>query len=278
MGTRTSINVNALGFPTLQDAQDAINAALAPLLSQLIGAFAIQVTDQAPQTVREVKAFIDIDSAGTTITTPFQVVCFQADIDPTLDLLLNNFRAANPGYFFAPPIYIWSVSISQVPFRCMAFLLYNTVAANGAANWDPGYIASGGSGGTIPWPGAFSPFILTNNSGGTHVRGSICYLSGNDAVGSASSVGGGPDVGLAQARVRVMCLDTVLNGAQGRYVAGGLVIGLAGLVAEGDYWLSTTPGVFSATPDLTPGNWLGNIGQAVSTTELYFSPSIPQQN
>lgn len=278
MGTRTSINVNALGFPTLAAAQTAINAVLAPLLSQIIGNFSVQVTDQAPQTVREVKCFIDYDSAGTVITTPYQVVCFQADIDETLDLQLNAFRSANPAYFFAAPIYLWSVSISQVPFRCMAFLVYNTDATNGAANWAPGYSGGGGSGGTLPWPGAFSPKVLTNNSGGSHIRGSIAYINGNDAVGSASSVGGGPDVGLAQARVKVMCLDTVPNGGTGRYVSGGLVIGLAGLVACNDYWLGTTPGLFSNTPDLTSGNWLCNIGQALSTTELYFNPSIPQQN
>lgn len=278
MGTRTSINVNALGFPDLSAAQTAINAALAPLLTQLIGAFAIQVTDQAPQTVREVKAFIDIDSGGTVITSPFQVMCFQADIDQTLDLQLNAFRAANPSYFFAAPLYIWSVSISQVPFRCMAFLPYNTDAVAGAANWAPGYSGGGSGGGSIPWPGAFSPKTLTNNSGGSHIRGSIAYINGNDTVGSASSVGGAPDVGLAQARVKVMCLDTVPNGGTGRYVSGGLVIGLAGLVAGGDYWLSVTPGLFSNAPDVTPGNWLCNIGQALSTTELYFNPSIPQQN
>lgn len=150
MGTRTSLNVSGNGFPDLSAVQAAINSALAPVLSSLIGTFQVLVTDAGPQTVREVKAFFDFDSAGSTIATPYQVACFQADIDTTLDFMVNAYRASNPSFWFAPPIYGWSSTINTVPFRCMCFLLYNPSAVNGAANWQPGYVAGGGGGGGPP--------------------------------------------------------------------------------------------------------------------------------
>ena len=150
MGTRTSLNVSANGFPDLSVAQATIDSALASVLTSLVGTFQCVVTDQGPQTVREVKAFFDFDSGGSTISTPYQIACFQADVDTTLDFLVNAYRAANPSFWFAPPIYAWSSTINTVPFRCMCFLLYNANASNGALNWQPGYVAGGGGGGGAP--------------------------------------------------------------------------------------------------------------------------------
>lgn len=150
MGTRTSVNISGNGFPDLSAIQVAINAFLTPVLTSLIGTFQVIVTDAGPQTVREVKSFFDFDSGGSTISTPYQIACFQADIDTTLDSLVNAYRAANSSFWFAPPIYAWSSVIGTVPFRSMAFLLYNTNSSNGPLNWQPGYVAGGGGGGGAP--------------------------------------------------------------------------------------------------------------------------------
>jgi hypothetical protein len=129
-----------------------VNAALASVLSSLIGSVQVLVTQRVPNYAREVKLQIDTDTAGSSIGTPYQFAAFQADIDAGMAAQVNAFRAANPSYFWGPLLYAYTDQTGSSLFRSMAFLLYNTNQANGVANWDPGFISLSGGGGAPTGP------------------------------------------------------------------------------------------------------------------------------
>lgn len=52
----------------------------------------------------------------------------------------------------------------------------------------------------------------------------------------------------------------------------GTITGLTGLTAGAEYFLSTTPGVPTATPPTGTGNVIQSIGVATSTTTINFEP------
>lgn len=135
------------GLPDLTAFATRVNAALATVLSSLIGSFAVVATQPIPQYARDIKLAIDTDTAGTVITHPYQVIGFQGDTDTVLLGMVNAYRAANPSFFWGPLVYVYSDQTSSIPNRSMAFLLYNQNAADGAANWDPGFGTGGGGGG-----------------------------------------------------------------------------------------------------------------------------------
>jgi hypothetical protein len=135
------------GLPDLTTFAARVNAALSSVLSSFIGSFQVVTTQPIPQYARDIKLAIDTDTAGTTITHPYQVMGFQADSDVSLLSVVNAFRAANPSYFWGPLVYAYTDQTSSIPNRSMAFLLYNVSSADGAANWQPGFVVSGGGGG-----------------------------------------------------------------------------------------------------------------------------------
>lgn len=122
-----------------------MNAILAPLLSQLIGAFEILVTDKLPNSVRLLKGLIDCDTGGAVITQPYQVKAFEGYDDVSIQGIAEAYMVANPTYWFSPVQYRYSDQIPGISTRSLIFVLYNTNAADGAANWDPGYVSSSGS-------------------------------------------------------------------------------------------------------------------------------------
>lgn len=145
--SRLLLLFDAPGLPDLTAFATRVNAALATVLSSFIGSFQIVTTQPIPQYARDIKLAIDTDTGGTTITHPYQVIGFQADTDAAIVSMVNAFRGANPSFFWGPLVYAYTDQTSSIPNRSMAFLLYNTSSADGAANWQPGFVVSGGGGG-----------------------------------------------------------------------------------------------------------------------------------
>jgi hypothetical protein len=145
--SRLLLTFDAPGTPDFTQFTATVNAALASVLSSLIGSVQVVLTQHVPNYAREVKLLIDTDTAGTVITHPFLMAAFQADIDVALQAQINAFRAANPGYFWGPVVYNYTDQTSSSPFRSTAFLLYNTSLSDGMANWDPGFVVLSGGGG-----------------------------------------------------------------------------------------------------------------------------------
>ncbi len=195
---RDLITVERVGSPTAAQFETALTAALASLLSSLIGAFEVVVTDKLPASTRLLKATIDTDAGGTVITHPYLAKVFEAYDDVTLMVTVEAFMAANPSYWFSPIIYRYSDQLPGVGTRSLIFLLYNTSAADGAANWDPGYIASGGGGGSPTGPaggdlsGAYPDPTLAETTHGERITNALAALAGNEVwSGAVAGIGAG---------------------------------------------------------------------------------------
>ena len=129
-------------------------------------------------------------------------------------------------------------------------------------------------GGAGLWPGGWSPMSLTNGDGTAITYGQVCYISAADTArkGQANST-------QAIATVRCMCIDTtVAAGVAGRFVFGGRIPVMTGLTAATDYFLSTTLGALTVTPNITVGQYLVYVGFALSITEFQLVPSLPILN
>lgn len=144
--------VERVGSPSAAAFETAFNALLAPLLSHTIGAFEVVVTDKLPASTRLLKGLVDCETGGTAITDPYQVKAFEAYDDASVIGLAEAYMAANPTYWFSPVFYRYSDQLPNVTNRSIIFLLYNVSAADGQANWDPGYTGGGGGGGAPTGP------------------------------------------------------------------------------------------------------------------------------
>jgi hypothetical protein len=138
------VTSQAPGTPAAFEA--AINAALAPLLSHLIGWWQVTTTDKLPAYVREFRGQLDVDTGGAVITHPYKVKVIEAEDQDSAVALANGFMAANAGFFFAPAMFTFTDQLPNITKRHLYFLFYNEDAADGVANWDYAYLISGGGG------------------------------------------------------------------------------------------------------------------------------------
>ena len=116
--------------------------------------------------------------------------------------------------------------------------------------------------------------ILTNSSGASLDPGMVVYPSGADAVSKARANASGTafPIGMAEA--------TISNGASGNIIIEGVVTlttgewdalaGTSGGLAYGTtYYLDpSTAGLITSTAPSTVGQFVVEIGRALSTTEL----------
>lgn len=133
---------------TPADLVTALNAALAPLLSAIISNFEIGLVTAGTQPFYANNLFACFSSntsGATTLTQPFQTAVFSAPSDVSLDILINQFVAANPSYFIIGPFPVYRTTVPDPDKFSNAILVYNTQGAAAAANW-------GGSGGAAPAP------------------------------------------------------------------------------------------------------------------------------
>lgn len=123
---------------------------------------------------------------------------------------------------------------------------------------------SGGGSGPAVLPQAIASGAIPSNS--------IAYVKGDGKLGLADATAEGKE---AAVFVHTGVADAA---AASFYGSGSVIEGLSGLVTGTDYYMTTTPGAFSATPPsgaVGSGIVVQKIGRAMSTTALLFAPSTP---
>jgi hypothetical protein len=109
-----------------------------------------------------------------------------------------------------------------------------------------------------------------NNSGGAINKGSIAYISGDDA--------GEPTIVLADNSalattkgMLVTPLANIANGGSGSCMVQGSITELSNLTAAAVYYLTTSGGITTTLPT-TAGYYVRILGHALSSTVFYFNP------
>lgn len=155
---RLLVLVSADAASSVAAYEAATNAALASLLSHTFGIYTAEITDKPPSFIRLMRAAFDVQTGGTVITHPYKVKVIQGGTEADVVSIGNAFMAANPSYWFAPGEFVYSDLLPNVQNRYLFFILYNEDAADGAANWNPGFatgiVPGGAAGGDL---GGFYP-------------------------------------------------------------------------------------------------------------------------
>lgn len=112
--------------------------------------------------------------------------------------------------------------------------------------------------------------VLTNGDAGNHVLGEAVYLSAADTARKAQANAAGT------ARTVAFATATIVNATTGVYQTSGALGGFAGLTAGAVYYLSAaTPGAITVTAPSTLGQYVQEVGVALSTTELLINIRTP---
>jgi hypothetical protein len=91
----------------------------------------------------------------------------------------------------------------------------------------------------------------------------VVYLNSADSVKKAQANASAPKEAIAFA------ISTISNGAVGSYQTSGTLAGLTGLTAGGIYFLDpATAGAMTTTVPSTAGQYIVELGIAISTTEF----------
>lgn len=137
------------------------------------------------------------------------------------------------------------------------------VLVNGAPQQlQPGDFLTGAS-------GSAPQAAWTNGDAGSHVLGDVVYVSAADTVKKAKA----DAAATASPGAIALATATIANGAVGQYQTGGILAGLAGLTAGAVYYLSAaTAGLMTTVAPSTPGQYVQELGVAISTTEFLFRP------
>lgn len=113
-------------------------------------------------------------------------------------------------------------------------------------------------------------YTLTNDDSGAHAVGDVVYLDSADGVQKAKADASGTSKAVAVAAAAIP------NGVSGQYAVAGVLTGLTGLTAGSTYYLSAaTSGLLTATAPSTIGQYVVEIGIAISTTELKVGIKSP---
>ena len=103
----------------------------------------------------------------------------------------------------------------------------------------------------------------TNGDVAPHIIGDVVYIFTADTVKLAQANAA------ATAEAIAIAAATIAPAAVGSYQTSGTLAGLTGLVAGSTYFLSpTVPGGTTTTVPTAAGQWVVEIGKAISTTEL----------
>lgn len=121
-----------------------LNLALAPLTSALISNLEIgQMRNEPPNAANLFAAFGSDTVGASPLAQPFQVISFSASTEEQVTILLKQYIAANPTYFFAGPYLLYRPTNADPNAGVIGVLVFNTVGTSAAANW----AGSGGGGG-----------------------------------------------------------------------------------------------------------------------------------
>lgn len=120
----------------------------------------------------------------------------------------------------------------------------------------------------------YDVITATNANAGAVVIGTPVYSSAAGAVNKASAAAAGTtrvlgfvrDTSIAPAGSGYIQLDGILTASTGEWDAVAGTTG--GLTAGTRYFLSATAGLITSTPPSASGNYVCEVGLAISTTEM----------
>ena len=128
------------------DMEAALNVALAPLTNVIISGVEIDQVRSGPFADRNLYAVFNYNAAGAfPIATAFQAKVFSYADEAQVILLIDQFIAANPTYFFSESFFSYR-STSPDPDQFVFGVIFYNATAGASINWAGG--GSGGGGGS----------------------------------------------------------------------------------------------------------------------------------
>lgn len=122
-----------------EDLAAALNAALLPLTGSRIYGIEIDQARPDPFYLKNLyAAFTSDTNAATGLPSPFQVAVFSRANEAQLMVLVSQFIAAHPGYFFSGVYVTYRSDDPNPDLGVIGFIFYNATGALAAANWGGG--------------------------------------------------------------------------------------------------------------------------------------------
>lgn len=243
------------------------NATLAPLLANTLTEAQFAANVSARTTGNDFSMLVTYEATGTSIATPYQINIFAGRNPDEATQALRDFVAANPGYWFGATT-VFEQGDDRRVRKYLIALLYNTVYANGAANWHPLGTATGTlvnswngrTGAVVPLAGDYSVGLVTGaaasgvNSDITSIVGLLTPLSVNQGGTGATTAAGAQD-NLAISPVSKTISyngDGTVNqiidsrGTKTMVYSGGVLVGIVGTGLYKQKTLNYTSGILTS--------------------------------